>query len=106
VSNSGWTRETIDLLALAHARGALTVAVTSATASPLTDVADVHIQTYHTPDGLTTAGMAAKYAQMVVFDALYVLVAEHDRAGVDAILRRQEEAVARHRPAQSGRRRR
>jgi DNA-binding MurR/RpiR family transcriptional regulator len=104
VSNSGRTRDTVEMLALARDRGALTVAVSSDSTSPLAELADLHIQTYHAADGLTTAGMAAKYAQMVVFDALYVLVAQHDRARTDAMIEASAVAVAAFRPVQSGRR--
>jgi DNA-binding MurR/RpiR family transcriptional regulator len=106
VSNTGRNRDTIELLSLARTRGALTVAVSSDSTSPLVERADIHIQTYHAVDTLTTAGMAAKYGQMVVFDAIYVLVAQHDQAQTEATLEASWQAVSAFRPVQVHRRRR
>ena len=80
ISNSGRTSETIEMLVLAKASGAFTVAVTGdrrLTARPgrrrvhRQRHADAHLQ----PDDLS-----AKHAQLLVLDLLYLLIAQQDLA--------------------------
>lgn len=78
ISHSGETRETIDMLACASQAGALTVAVSNNTSTPLSDVADLTLVAAVPAKYLHPADLSAKHAQLFVLDLLYLLV-----AGVD-----------------------
>lgn len=78
LSHSGQTRETVDMLACASQAGALTVAVSNNTATPLSDVADHTLVAAVPSKYLHPADLSAKHAQLFVLDLLYLLVAGMD----------------------------
>lgn len=98
LSNSGQTRETLELVSLARKRGAFTVALTSDPMSPVAEAAEVHIQTCPSGDYLNPGELAAQSAQLFVINLLYLLVARRDHARAARALELTASAVMDHRP--------
>ncbi|MFG1753129.1 MurR/RpiR family transcriptional regulator [Streptosporangium sandarakinum] len=76
VSHRGRTREVLEPLAEAAARGATTVAVTSFVRSPLADLARLVLTTASRETTFRLGGLAAVHSQLFVLDAVYVAVAQ------------------------------
>ncbi len=109
ISYSGCTRETVELLAEAGSHGATTIAVTSYPQSPLADAADLVLTTAIPETPFSTDVFAARHAQLVVLDLLYVLVAQRSYGRTSSAFTLTGQAVAGHRiapDAPMGRRRR
>jgi DNA-binding MurR/RpiR family transcriptional regulator len=99
ISNTGRTDETIEMLKVARAAGAYTVAITGNPESPLAKIAeDVLIAA--SPDGyLQPADLSARHCQLFVVDFLYLLVAQSDFSRTTRYLAASAAAVApRRRP--------
>lgn len=97
ISNSGRTTETVEMLGLAKSAGAMTVAVTSDPASPLGRLADRCIANATPKRYLQPDDLAAKHAQLLVLDVLYLLVAQQDYASVAGRLAASRVAIGDHR---------
>jgi DNA-binding MurR/RpiR family transcriptional regulator len=97
ISNSGRTTETIEMLELASSSGALTVAITSDAHSPLAKIADLCVVNATPKRHLQPDDMAAKHAQLLVLDLLYLLIAQQDPASSAARLAASRLAVLQHR---------
>ncbi|GIH08741.1 RpiR family transcriptional regulator [Rhizocola hellebori] len=97
ISHSGQTRETIEMIAEAGSRGAVTVALTSFPRSPLADVADIVLLTATQATTFRPDALSARHPQLVLLDLLYIAVAQrtHDRS--HAAFQRTAQAVAGHR---------
>jgi DNA-binding MurR/RpiR family transcriptional regulator len=81
ISASGRVAETIEVLRVARAHGAATVAITGDPASPLAETAD-HVLTTATQSRLEPAGaLADRHAQFLILDILYARIAQvtHDQ---------------------------
>jgi DNA-binding MurR/RpiR family transcriptional regulator len=100
ISNTGRTDETIQMLALAKASGAYTVAMTGNPDSPLVKVAD-DVLIAASPDGyLQPADLSARHCQLFVVDLLYLLIAQSNFDRTTRLLAATGAAVAsRRRPA-------
>jgi DNA-binding MurR/RpiR family transcriptional regulator len=99
ISNTGRTDETIQMLTVAKAAGARTVAITGNPESPLAKVAeDVLIAA--SPDGyLQPADLSARHCQLFVVDFLYLLIAQLNFDRTARLLAASAAAVApRRRP--------
>lgn len=99
ISNTGHTDETIQMLAVAKAAGAHTVAITANPESPLAKLAhDVLIAA--SPNGyLQPADLSARHSQLFVVDLLYLLIAQLDYDRTARLLAASAAAVApRRRP--------
>lgn len=99
ISNTGRTEETIQMLTVAKASGAHTVAITANPDSPLAKIAhDVLIAA--SPHGyLQPADLSARHCQLFVVDLLYLLVAQLDFDRTTRLLAASGAAVApRRRP--------
>ncbi len=99
VSNTGRTDETIQMLAVAKAAGAHTVAITGNPDSPLAKIAhDVLIAA--SPDAyLQPADLSARHCQLFVVDLLYLLIAQSNFDHTTRLLAASGAAVApRRRP--------
>ena len=96
ISHSGQTRETIEMIAEAGGRGAVTIALTSYPRSALADVADVVLLTASQQPTFRPDALSARHPQLVVLDLLYIAVAQrtHDRA--HAAFQRTARAVEGH----------
>jgi DNA-binding MurR/RpiR family transcriptional regulator len=97
ISHSGQTRETIEMIAEAGSRRAITVALTSFPRSPLADVADIVLLTATQATTFRPDALSARHPQLVLLDLLYIAVAQrtHDRS--HAAFQRTAQAVAGHR---------
>jgi DNA-binding MurR/RpiR family transcriptional regulator len=97
ISNSGQTRETIEMLAEAGSHGATTVALTSYPDSPLADVADIVLLTSTHETTFRPDALSARHPQLVVLDLVYVAVAQRTHERSDTAFRVTARAVAGHR---------
>jgi len=99
ISNTGRTDETIQMLSVAKASGAYTVAIIGNPDSPLAKVAD-DVLIAASPDGyLQPADLSARHCQLFVVDLLYLLVAQSDFDRTTRLLAASGAAVApRRRP--------
>ena len=99
ISNTGRTDETIQMLALARASGAYTVAMTGNPDSPLAKIAD-EVLIAASPDGyLQPADLSARHCQLFVVDLLYLLIAQSNFDRTTRLLAASGAAVApRRRP--------
>jgi len=95
ISHSGTTRETIESLTTARARGATTIAITNFPLSQLVDTADIVLTTAARETSLRSGATASRIAALTVIDCLYIAVAQRD-------LPRARKAVADTRAAVSG----
>ena len=97
ISHSGQTRETIEMVAEAGSRGAVTIALTSFPRSPLADVADIVLLTAAQATTFRPDALSARHPQLVILDLLYIAVAQrtHDRA--HAAFQKTAQAVDGHR---------
>lgn len=96
-SHSGLTVEVNDVLDVAKASGALTVAVTNFPDSPLAELADLTLTTAARESRFRSGAMSSRIAQLALVDFLFVRVAQRrfDRLGVN--LARTHAAIQGHR---------
>jgi DNA-binding MurR/RpiR family transcriptional regulator len=99
ISNTGRTEETIQMLTVAKAAGAHTVAITANPESPLAKLAD-DVLIAASPHGyLQPADLSARHCQLFVVDLLYLLIAQLDYDRTTRLLAASGAAVApRRRP--------
>jgi DNA-binding MurR/RpiR family transcriptional regulator len=76
ISHGGRTREAVEVLTEARKHHAMTVAMTSFPKSPLADAADVVLTTSVRETTFRPEALAAKHAQLLVLDLVYVRVAQ------------------------------
>ncbi|MBL8592896.1 MAG: MurR/RpiR family transcriptional regulator [Devosia sp.] len=103
ISNTGRTDETIQMLTVAKASGAHTVAITGNPDSPLARLAD-DVLIAASPDGyLQPADLSARHCQLFVVDLLYLLIAQSNFDRTTRFLAASGAAVApRRRPMRGG----
>lgn len=103
ISNTGRTDETIQMLTVAKASGAHTVAITGNPDSPLARLAD-DVLIAASPDGyLQPADLSARHCQLFVVDLLYLLIAQSNFDRTTRFLAASGAAVApRRRPVRGG----
>ncbi len=103
ISNTGRTEETIQMLTVAKASGAHTVAITANPDSPLAKLAD-DVLVAASPHGyLQPADLSARHCQLFVVDLLYLLIAQLDFDRTTRLLAASGAAVApRRRPVRGG----
>lgn len=99
ISNTGRTEETIQMLTVAKASGAYTVAITANPDSPLAKIAD-DVLVAASPNGyLQPADLSARHCQLLIVDLLYLLIAQSDFERTTRLLAASGAAVApRRRP--------
>lgn len=102
ISNTGRTDETIQMLTVAKASGAYTVAITGNPDSPIARIAD-EVLIAASPNGyLQPADLSARHCQLFVVDLLYLLIAQSDFDRTTRLLAASGAAVApRRRPARN-----
>jgi RpiR family transcriptional regulator, carbohydrate utilization regulator len=94
ISHSGATRGTRAAATAAADAGAVTIAVTSFTRSPLTEVVDHVLLAGARPASPRVAGLTSRLAHVAVLDALLVAVAMRDVPRAEAALARTAAALA------------
>ncbi|KGQ70088.1 RpiR family transcriptional regulator [Chelonobacter oris] len=93
VSHSGTTIDVIEPLQLARRNGAKTIAITNYATSPITQYADVVLNSTSQGSLLLGENAAARIAQLNILDALYVAVAKRNLSRAEANLRKTRAAV-------------
>lgn len=96
ISHSGATAETIESLAVAHKRGATTVALTNFPLSPLALAADIVLTTAARETSLRSGATASRIAALTVVDCLYIAVAQRDLPRARKAVVDSRRAVAGH----------
>ncbi len=74
ISHSGSTKDPIETLEVAKSRGAVTVAVTNNSISPITKVADIVLNTASRETKFRSEAMASRVAQATIIDVLCTIV--------------------------------
>jgi RpiR family transcriptional regulator, repressor of rpiB and als operon len=92
-SHSGTTTAVIEPLELARRRGARTVALTNYATSPLASAADVVLCSTAQGSPLLGENAAARVAQLILFDAVFVAVAQRDLKAAERNLAATRDAV-------------
>ena len=99
ISNTGRTDETIQMLTVAKASGAYTVAITGNPDSALARIADEVLVAASPNSYLQPADLSARHCQLFVVDLLYLLIAQSDFERTTRLLAASGAAVApRRRP--------
>jgi DNA-binding MurR/RpiR family transcriptional regulator len=93
-SHSGKTSAVIEPLELARRRGARTIALTNYATSPLANIADVVLCSTAQGSPLLGENAAARIAQLVILDAVFVAVAQRDLAAAERNLDATRGAVS------------
>ena len=96
ISHSGTTTETVEALALAHSRGATTVAITNFPLSRLSTDADLVLATAARESSLRSGATASRIAALTVVDCLYIAVAQLDLERARTAVEDTRKAVAGH----------
>ncbi len=99
ISHGGRTREAVEVLAEARKHRAVTVAMTSFPKSPLADVADLVLTTSVRETTFRPEALAAKHAQLLVLDLVYVRVAQRRFEQTSRAYEITASAVEHHRTA-------
>ncbi|HEX5199822.1 MurR/RpiR family transcriptional regulator [Paractinoplanes rhizophilus] len=97
LSHSGRTREVIETLAEAADHGALTVAITSFSRSPLAETADLVFTTTVQETTFRLAALSALHSQLLILDMIYVAVAQRTYERTAEALELTVRAVDAHR---------
>jgi DNA-binding MurR/RpiR family transcriptional regulator len=104
ISRSGRTHEVIDATGEARARGATTICLTSFATAPLAKLCDIVLTIPAQDISAGHAGLSVKYAQLLVVDCLYSLVARHSYGPALDALAQTARALAPHRTVTGARR--
>ncbi|TWP36357.1 MurR/RpiR family transcriptional regulator [Leekyejoonella antrihumi] len=99
ISHTGQTIDTVEPLALAHDLGAITIAVTGDTHSPLARQADIVLTTAARETAFRSGASASRTAQLAIVDFLFVGVARSSLEESTEALARTYEALAGRRSA-------
>lgn len=97
ISNTGRTKETVQMLSQAQSAGAFTVAISNNPTSELVEVADCQIITSVFERFLQPDDLSAKHVQLMVLDLLYLLIAQEDFERTTTNLAASALAVSDHR---------
>jgi RpiR family transcriptional regulator, repressor of rpiB and als operon len=92
-SHSGTTTAVIEPLELARRRGARTIALTNYATSPLASIADVVLCSTAQGSPLLGENAAARIAQLIILDAVFVAVAQRDLKAAERNLAATRDAV-------------
>ncbi len=92
-SHSGRTAAVLDAVDLAGKNGARIIVVTNYPDSPMAQMVDMVLRSTAQNNPLLGENAAARIAQLNLMDALFVAVAQQDRATADANLARTMQAV-------------
>ena len=97
ISLSGTTRETVECLKVAKAKGATTIGLTNAMKSPITTHSDYCL--YATPSEIKyfQAPLASRVTQLALIDALFVFLALKHKSRTAATLQRSGEELLKRR---------
>jgi DNA-binding MurR/RpiR family transcriptional regulator len=105
ISHSGRISDVLDPMATANELGATTIAVTSQTRSPLARLAQHVLISAGREEPLRPGGMASRMSQLLVTDAIFIGVAQHDYDASLRALRTTTTALSSRRRRSSSKRR-
>jgi RpiR family carbohydrate utilization transcriptional regulator len=97
VSHTGSTRETVASVAAARTAGATTVAITSFSRSPLTDVADIVLVAGGGERSFRIEAMASRIGHLSVLDAIFVAIAMRRPERAKTALEESGKTLSEHR---------
>ncbi|MFD1547856.1 MurR/RpiR family transcriptional regulator [Nonomuraea guangzhouensis] len=97
ISHSGETKEVVEPVIQARGNGATTIAVTNFPRSSLAKAADLTLVTSAREIAYRPGDMAARHAQMIVLDCLYIGITQRDHVRTEQALEATRAAVAPHR---------
>lgn len=75
ISHSGSSRDVVDAAEIARQNGATIISITSFGRSPLSDMADIKLQTASTETKYRIVALASRMAQTAIIDTLYTIIA-------------------------------
>ena len=93
VSHSGNTKDPIETLQVAKKHGAVTVAITNNSISPITSIADIVLNTASRETRLRSEAMASRIAQTAIIDSLYTILAMKNMKKTMEVQRAIEESI-------------
>ncbi len=93
-SHSGTTSAVLEALKLARKSGARTIAVTNYAQSPIAQAADIVLCSTARGSPMLGENAAARIAQLNILDALFITIAQRDRAEAEANLSKTMNAVS------------
>jgi len=93
ISHSGSTKDVVDALMAARKAGAVTIAITNFSPSPLTKVADIVLLTAAPESPFGSEVLTSRIAQLCVVDVLSAVVAVTIGEGCLALIEKTSEAV-------------
>lgn len=102
LSHSGRTREVLDLVAEASARGATVVAITNDSGSPVARAADLVLATGVHEIGRRTETIMGRHAQLAVLDVLYIAIAQRTFEQTRKAMAITADAVRPYKPDDTG----
>ncbi|NMB21142.1 MAG: MurR/RpiR family transcriptional regulator [Firmicutes bacterium] len=94
LTHSGETREIVEALETAKARGATTIAITNHSTSRAAQVADLLLLTCSRGDLFTKEGISSRIAQLATIDTLFVAVALADFKRSQEVLDKTSEILS------------
>lgn len=94
ISHSGFTKDIVDALRIAHEAGATTICITNHFDSPVTEVSDIRLFTAAQEPALRSGAIASRVAQLSIIDVLFIGVAQRDYDQNLEYLERTRMAVA------------
>ncbi len=74
ISHSGSTKDPIETLEVAGSKGAVTIAITNNSISPITKIADIVLNTASRETKFRSEAMASRVAQATIIDILYTII--------------------------------
>ncbi|MFC1558819.1 MurR/RpiR family transcriptional regulator, partial [candidate division KSB1 bacterium] len=93
VSHSGSTKDPIETLQVAKKHGAVTVAITNNSISPITSIADIVLNTASRETMMRSEAMASRIAQTAIIDSLYTILAMKNMEKTMEVQRAIEESI-------------
>lgn len=75
ISHSGSSRNVVDALKVAKKHGAVTIAITNYSKSPITEVADIILHTASEETKYHVIALSSRLAQLTIIDTLYIYTA-------------------------------
>ena len=97
ISHSGSTKDVVDALSAAHRAGAVTIAITNFSPSPITKVADMVLLTAAPESAFGGEVLTSRIAQLCVVDVLSVMVAVTSGEKCLELIEKTSEAVKKKR---------
>lgn len=94
ISNSGRTKDILDVMEIAKRKGATIVAITKYGKSPLSKAADILLNTSTPEINIRSSAMSSRIAQLMVIDFLFVCVANKEFDKIEKYLLESRETVA------------